>query len=599
MDLILFLLSVTNLMTSKDVFPCDSEIYCKGPMLDAAQNAFIFNDSKSFVDMKLKQEPDAVLAAFADLNQTHNGQIPVEAVKEFVAKYFDQPGSEFEDWVPLDWTQSPKFLSHISDPQLRTWASDLNVLWKQLGRKMIDDVFVNSSRYSVIPVKNPVIVPGGRFREFYYWDSYFVIRGLLLSEMYTTVKGMIENFLQIIEEFGFIPNGGRIYYTRRSQPPFLIAMVKEYLEATGDKEFLNLALPTLEKEYDFWMKHRNMEINGHVLNYYASDVNTPRPESYREDSDVIKDLSQEDAQSLLRHVTSACESGWDFSTRWAGTKYSSEVKVVPQLLTRTIVPVDLNSIMAFNERTMAEFYRIIGNNTQATAFEEKYEKRVQAIESVLWNGDDNSYYDYIATESSQNKVYFASNMNPLWTKCFPSTVNATEREERMFQYLKTNGVLEYPGGIPTSLRPSGEQWDFPNAWPPLVLIIIEGLATSNSSELQNAALQQARKWVNGNYKAYLKSGFMFEKYDVTQADGVAGSGGEYDVQVGFGWTNGVVMSLLDRYGDVLKFDSSTTPSVDITSPEMTTSSCNVIRPMTSQTALLYFSFMINLLFCIL
>nr|XP_002131782.1 trehalase isoform X1 [Ciona intestinalis] len=585
-------------MTGEDVFPCDSEIYCKGPLLNAAQNAFVFNDSKSFVDMKLKQDPDAVLAAFADLNQIHSGQIPVEAVKQFVAKYFDQPGSEFEDWVPLDWTQSPQFLSHISDPQLRTWASDLNVLWKQLGRKMIGDVFVNSSRYSVIPVKNPVIVPGGRFREFYYWDSYFVIRGLLLSEMYTTVKGMIENFLQIIEEFDFIPNGGRIYYTRRSQPPYLIAMVKEYVEATGDKEFLNLALPTLEKEYYFWMNHRNIEINGHMLNYYASDVNTPRPESYREDSDVIKDLSPEDANSLLSHVTSACESGWDFSTRWAGTKYSSEIEVVPQLLTRTIIPVDLNSIMAFNERTLAEFYRIIGNNTQATTFYEIYEKRAQTIESIMWNQDDNSYYDYVATENSQNKVYFASNMNPLWTKCFPSTVNVTEREERMFQYLKTNGVLEYPGGIPTSLRPSGEQWDFPNAWPPLVLLIIEGLATSNSSLLQNAALQQASKWVNGNYKAYLKSGFMFEKYDVTQADGVAGSGGEYDVQVGFGWTNGVVMSLLDRYGDTLKFDSSTTPSVEITSSEMTTSSCNVIRPITSQAALLYFSF-ISLLFCIL
>uniref|UniRef100_H2Z8Q7 Trehalase n=1 Tax=Ciona savignyi TaxID=51511 RepID=H2Z8Q7_CIOSA len=533
----------------KIMYFTNSEIYCKGPLLDAAQNAFIFNDSKSFVDMKLKYPPEVVLSAFRQLNLTYNGNIPAQVVTKFVFKNFENPGSEFENWLPEDWTESPRFLAKIADENLRSWASDLNQLWKVLGRKMVNDVFTNSSQYSIIPVKNPVIVPGGRFREFYYWDSYWVVRGLILSEMHSTVKGMLQNFLQIVEDFGFVPNGGRIYYTRRSQPPFLIAMVKDYFESTGDIGFLKLALPTLEKEYKFWVSHRSIQVNGYTLNYYGSEVNQPRPESYREDKNAIKNLNPDDARTLMGHLTSACESGWDFSSRWA--EYSEKTNVLQQLVTRNVLPVDLNSIMALNERTMAEFYTTIGNLTEADKYLENYSKRVMAIEALMWNENDGSYYDYVLSDNSPNRKYFASNANPLWTKCFPSNIDATERENRIYNYLKKTGVLDYPGGIPTSLSTSGEQWDFPNAWPPLVHMIIEGLASSNSTTLQSEALQQARKWISGNYRAYVKTNFMFEKYDVTVEDGVAGSGGEYDVQVGFGWTNGVVMSLLDRYGDIL------------------------------------------------
>jgi len=552
MDIAVIILLIPLSLGTEVIPACSSNIYCTGPLLDAAQNAYIYDDSKSFVDMKLKVPESEIYEQFSVLQDgaSASGMITNDEMRQFVETYFEEPGQEFEEWDPEDWVESPQMLNNIKDDNYRTWASDLNKIWKALGRKMKSDVFLNSDLYSIIPVTNPVIVPGGRFREFYYWDSYWVIKGLLLSDMKSTVKGMLENFMAMVEKYGFVPNGGRIYYTRRSQPPFLSLMVNEYYKATSDIAFVESHISTLRKEYDFWMAERGIIVDGYLLNIYISKINQPRPESYREDKEISDSLpTDEERQEWQSHVTSACESGWDFSTRWAGNAYSAEDEFLPQLQTRNIVPVDLNSILAKTESILSDFYQKIGNATASAEFANFYDNRVNAIENILWNENDGTYYDYSIVSNSHVKRYYASNVNPLWTKCFPDSVNVSERDEKLHLYLKNKGVLDFPGGIPTSKEESGQQWDFPNAWPPLVDMIIEGLETSESELLQNEAHTQAQKWLKSNYKAYNKAGAMFEKFDVTRSDGVAGSGGEYDVQEGFGWTNGVVLSLLDRYGD--------------------------------------------------
>ena len=125
---------------------------------------------------------------------------------------------------------------------------------------MKDDVRENPDLYSIIYVPHPVIVSGGQLRDFCYWDSYWVIRGLLLSEMYTTVKGMLGNFFSIVESYGFIPNGGRIYYSKRLQPPLLIPMMKSYLDATNDVEFLKDNIDILEKDFQYWMINHTISV---------------------------------------------------------------------------------------------------------------------------------------------------------------------------------------------------------------------------------------------------------------------------------------------------------------------------------------------------
>ena len=84
---------------------------------------------------------------------------------------------------------------------------------------------------------------GGHFTEMYYWDSYWIIRGLLVNGMTTTARGMIYNMFHLVDTVGYIPNGNRNFYIRRSQPALLSKMVEEYYKFTGDTEFLRLSLP--------------------------------------------------------------------------------------------------------------------------------------------------------------------------------------------------------------------------------------------------------------------------------------------------------------------------------------------------------------------
>lgn len=146
--------------------------------------AGIYKDSKTFVDMKMNEKPQQTLAEFENFMAEHEQKPSNSELKNWVETHFSEPGSEFENWVPDDWKKDPVFLSKIKDDDFRSFAAALHELWLDLGRKMKKDVQVNNDLYSIIYVDNPVIVPGGRFREFYYWDSYWIIRGLLLSEMF-------------------------------------------------------------------------------------------------------------------------------------------------------------------------------------------------------------------------------------------------------------------------------------------------------------------------------------------------------------------------------------------------------------------------------
>ena len=244
----------------------------------------IYHDSKTFVDMKMKQLPNKTWEIFQELMNRTASDPSTEQLEEFLNENFESAGIEFEKWEPSDWIKHPKFLYSIKDSDYREWGKQLNDLWKFLGRKMKDDVRENQDLYSIIYVPHPVIVPGGRFREFYYWDSYWIIRGLLLSEMYTTVKGMLGNFFSIVESYGFIPNGGRIYYSKRSQPPLLIPMMKSYLDATNDVAFLKDNIDIMEKEFQYWITNHiiSFEKDGkrYTLARYKDASSGPRPESY-------------------------------------------------------------------------------------------------------------------------------------------------------------------------------------------------------------------------------------------------------------------------------------------------------------------------------
>lgn len=288
MGLVVFLVLVF-LVGFSDSYICTHEIYCRGRLLHDVQMKALFPDSKTFVDMKLKMPWHEIMFNFNKLiNETREKDIPKAKMETFIKENFDPVASEFEKWNPPDWNQSPLFLKKIKDPRLWEFGKKLNGIWKFLGRRITDLVRENQELYSIIYVPYGMVVPGGRFREIYYWDSYWIIRGLLKSEMFYTARGIIANFVYMVRQYGLVPNGGRIYYTGRSQPPMLLPMVKSYMDATNDVDFLREHLDTLEKEYAFWLANRTVIVSKGNKEYrlarFYDESQGPRPESYREDT---------------------------------------------------------------------------------------------------------------------------------------------------------------------------------------------------------------------------------------------------------------------------------------------------------------------------
>ncbi|XP_063167567.1 trehalase isoform X4 [Candoia aspera] len=536
--------------------PCDSHIYCTGELLRQVQQARLFQDDKHFVDMPLKSNPDVVLKQFWELvNATPGGVLSKPQLARFVEAHFLPPGQELESWTPPDWTDSIPLLKKISDEKLQSWARALNAKWKQLGRRMNPDIKVAPWRYSAIYVPNPLVVPGGRFREYYYWDSFWVVAGLLLSNMAATAQGLIQNFLHLVSKFGHVPNGGRVYYERRSQPPLLTLMMESYLSHTNNTEFLRENIHLLEAEYCFWQVQRVVNISSggkqYSLNHYNVQVGEPRPESYMKDVELAMGLDEEARQGLWAELKSAAESGWDFSSRWFLPGPPPLQATLQDTRVSAIVPVDLNAILCKVEQLLATFYRVLGNSERAGRFQAAWKQRVAALTAVLWNDDAGVWLDYNLLRQRHNRAFYPSNLSPLWAECGADP----PRVERALRYLEESSALSYANGLPTSLARTGQQWDLPNAWAPLQHMVIAGLAKSPSPHAQELAFSLAQRWLQMNLAVYEKHQGMFEKYDV-EGDGRPGSGGEYPVQEGFGWTNGVVLQLLDLYGERLAAASS-------------------------------------------
>uniref|UniRef100_A0A8K9X7P2 Trehalase n=1 Tax=Oncorhynchus mykiss TaxID=8022 RepID=A0A8K9X7P2_ONCMY len=528
--------------------PCDSEIYCYGDILRQVQTAKLFDDDKHFVDMKLKSAPDIILTAFHNLTHGDPNSVPPAVLRDFLHKYFDEPGKEFAPWSPPDWHDNPQFLAGIADAELRSWAEKLHHLWKSLGRKISSDALAHPEQYSQIFTPHPFVVPGGRFRELYYWDSYWVINGLLLSEMTDTARGMILNFIHLINRYGFIPNGARVYYERRSQPPFLSLMVESYYQTTNDTDFLRTALPALEQEYLFWMRNRSVAVevkgNKHVLNRFDVQVGLPRPASTSLNSDA--------AERLWKELHSGAESGWDFSSRWFVDGLGNNNGSLKDTRTSLLIPTDLNALLCRNERTLAHFYRTLGNESEAARYDKAVSARQEAIEAVLWDEKRGVWLDYSLVTNTSHPAFYPTNLAPVWADCY----SHPSMGQKALHYLQTSGGLAFPNGVPTSLVDSGQQWDYPNAWPPLQHILIQGLSSLPSQEARELGFDLAQSWIRTNWLAYVKYEAMFEKVIKKRFIMCVCDHNEVQGDLGFGWTNGVALQLLSQYGDRLTSGSN-------------------------------------------
>lgn len=519
-------------------------VYCHGELLEAVQSRALFNDSKTFVDMPMSQDPVDVLAAFHKLGPDFTD----DALLDFVDNFFSDPDTLLQEWTPPDFVPEPEVLRRLPNETLRQWALSVNSIWPTLGRRAVHWVQNHPTRSSLLPPKNPFIIPGGRFRETYYWDTYWIVKGLLVCGMNETAYGMIENLLQFVHDYGFVPNGARAYYLTRSQPPLLSEMVRVFFEYSHNTTFLKAAYPLLEKEYAFWM---NTDVEtGHAvdiattsvgnvrLNRYCANTTLPRPESYKEDTDLVNTAHRtgKARDEMFQNIASGAETGWDFSSRW----FSSRTDMTT-IQTRRVIPVDLNVIMYRFETNMAFFSTLVSPKSL-----KKYiaaaRDRFFAMSNLMYNSDTHLWHDLIADDGTQADEITAAAFVPLWAG-FP--LNHTQKAD-MVRALNASELYR-AGGVMTSSVNSTQQWDMPNAWAPLQALIMDGLAAMNTTQATDLKTQLQCRWLNNMYLAFNQTGFMYEKYNALEP-GVGGGGGEYIPQTGFGWTNGVFFSILADIG---------------------------------------------------
>ncbi|XP_057669416.1 trehalase-like isoform X2 [Diorhabda carinulata] len=522
---------------------CSSQVYCQGSLLDKIQSARIFSDSKTFVDLVQKNPENITLKNFEELLANTNNDPNKDEITQFVKDNFI-PEGELVPWIPSDFEENPRFLNYITNPEVKDFAKKLYNIWPKLAKKMNN--LKNPRQHSLIPIPNGFIIPGGRFKEIYYWDSYWIVKGLLITGMQTTAKGMLENLLFLVRRYGFVPNGSRVYYLNRSQPPLLSLLVGVYLDATNDTAFLKTHVDTLEQELNWWLENRFVYVQKgktkHEFVQYAVKYQTPRPESYAEDINTCSSFT--DKAQCYRDLRSAAESGWDFSTRWFKDQDGNRTTQLTNIATTKIVPVDLNSFMCAAFGQLSRFYKILNNETKNLEYNQKEMTWRNSIQEVFYNFSDGIWYDWDLETSKHRKGFYPSNFAPLWAKSY----NISQRDSygsKAVEYLISLKADTYPGGVPTSLIESSQQWDLPNVWPPLQEMVVLGLDYTDNKEAKLVAHSIANKILKTFMVGMNKTGEMFEKYDAVTL-GRYGGGGEYTVQSGFGWSNGVAFSMIQR-----------------------------------------------------
>lgn len=103
----------------------------------------IFNDSKTFVDLKLKKPPNETLKLFDEFMIKFNDKPTKDQLQDWVNTNFDPTGSELESWKPTDHKKNLEVFNRIKDKNFKKFASDLNDIWIELSRKMKEEVKVS------------------------------------------------------------------------------------------------------------------------------------------------------------------------------------------------------------------------------------------------------------------------------------------------------------------------------------------------------------------------------------------------------------------------------------------------------------------------
>ena len=481
-----------------------------------------FPNMKAIADSVPRSDPATILENYAA--ETFRSD---DDLRRFVDRWFEPP-------------PPPTAPTKLDRPTMLEW---IEALWPHLTRITPSPAPFSS----LLALTNPYVVPGGMFRECYYWDSYFTMIGFG-DDQPELREACVANLAEQIDRFGFVPNGSRTYYLSRSQPPTFYASVAT-LDADHPANAWARYLPQLLGEHSYWMRGEddlqpsgaNKSVaafpDGAILNRYWDDVPLPRDEAaHGRDVSIAAAAPDRLPADVYRDIRAGCASGWDFSSRWFADR-----KTMPSIRTTSIVPVDLNALLYGLEKAIEAACNLVGDDALARTFGLRAGARHQAMNRWLWNDRLGIFDDFDLQHHSLRDGLTPASLFPLFS-------GLASEEQAARTGMRIAEDLLVPGGLLTTQIHTGEQWDAPNGWAPLHWIGVIGLARYGQDAL---AAEIAHRWVATVARVYGETGRIMEKYDVMQVR--PGGGGEYTLQDGFGWTNGVTVALIRLYPQLLRF----------------------------------------------
>lgn len=493
-----------------------------GGLFAAIGGAHLAPDFKTIADSRPDEAPAKLLQDW-EAQRKH----PDFSIKAFYTQHFSPP-------LRRDVSYRRKADENIYDYIQGMWG----VLTRQPDKPM--------AYSSLLPLPYAYVVPGGRFSELYYWDTYFTMIGLYETGQWDLLRGMIKDMASLIDRYGHIPNGTRTYYLSRSEPPFFSLMVDLLAQHDGQGAYRDF-LPELQKEYDYWMegadtlkpgqayRHLVRLSDGTLLLRHWDDLDTPRDESYPEDVATAARASTRAPSEVYRDLRAGSETGWDFSSRWLADGHT-----LATIHTTDLAPIEVNCLIVHLEQTLEHGYALTGQRKLARLYGQRADERTAIVRRIFWNDEKGAFYDYDWRKGQSTDVLSAATAMPLFLRLASQAQALAVADTIQARLLRA-------GGIMATDHESGQQWDAPNGWAPEEWMAIKGLNNYGASDLGETI---ARRWMARVIGTYEKSGVLLEKYDVESpeisATGGKG-GGEYPMQVGFGWTNGTLLGLMRRY----------------------------------------------------
>jgi len=415
----------------------------------------------------------------------------------------------------------------------------------------------------------------------YGWDSYFIILGLVRDHRIELARGMVENLFFEIEHYGTVLNANRTYYLTRSQPPFLTSMIMEVYNAEKaagheDKDWLARAYGFASRDYEMWMREPHLAGTTGLSRYYDFG-NGPAPESLQDETGLRRKV----IGYFLLHPdlsrTYIAEDNPQPAQEAAGPDYSVQVCDVARTMARPgcdaagtvhlsadyykgdrsmresafdisfrfgpygaathhFAPVCLNSLLYKTEKDLEAISQLLGKTAEAGQWKQRAEQRKQQIDKYLWDDQRGLFFDYDLRTGARSTYEYVTTFYPLWAGlASPQQAEAVARNVKIFAQ---------PGGLATSPNDTGMQWDYPYGWAPLQSLAVEGLRHYGYSADADRIAYEFLSTVAENFR---REGTIREKYDVVTRSSEAHVSAGYQTNVvGFGWTNGVFLQLLQE-----------------------------------------------------